>query len=978
MQLFNEHRRTVVFVFTFISHCIVIFNVSAFAEDIYKFNRMWPTIEKEWYFDIPKDIASDNSGNIYIADWYNSRIAKFSASGDLITNWDIKLSGGGGGLPHGLAVSNDEHVYVLYWNYIEKYTINGAFVNTKAIGNSSDIVVDDKGNLYISFESENRIAKYDSDLNQIAEWGGEGSGDGEFNKCYGLAVKDQFLYVADRGNQRIQKFTLDGDFISEWGEYGYYEDGEFADPLNLTLDMDGNIYVADRGRRIIQKFTSEGKYITHWGGPSQMPGDLGYHTALTISSDRKSIYVSDTDHDRIQIFDLNGKLNAVWAANGSGEGKFRDPGGIAMDANQNIFVVDTGNNRIQVFRSDGSFLKQWGNHGSSPGQFKKPQGIAIDHAGNILIADSDNHRIQKFDSNGNFLTEWGSIGTSNIQFNYPTDIATDDFGDVYVIDYNNFRVQKFDNNGKFLNSFGKKGTGPGEFIGCCLGDIVVSGNGKVYISELDGGKIHIFNLEGDFIEDWDIGSVEGMALDESGFIYLATEYANEIIQYSPDDEMVTRFGKFGSEPGQLNGVKDLCVSKEGDAIYVADSDNHRIQVFLKEGEPEPVQVGVPKAIIVAGSGPYEGNTLWNAIKTCANQAFKALEYQGYTKESICLLSSGTEHDIDADGVVVDDELDGDATNSNLKTAITQWAVDADQLLIYMVGHGSSGKFQMGRNELLDSSIFTAWLQDAQASVGEVVIVYDACLSGSFIKDMTIPDGKRRVILTSADFDQDSLFVDNGTLSFSFILWSRLLHGDSLYRSFVHAKNSMEFTYNYRQTPLIDGNADGESNKYEDKEIVRNIKIGRQIRHADNPPIIGNAWVESSSSQSVQLGADDIVELGAIKRLWAVITHPDYVNNAPSIPTTDLPVVKLEPLQNGNYTASYDHLTSEGIYNVSFFAEDNMGNISLPKKTTFKIGDGEENTDSNQNIGDDNETTDSDQNIADDDSDSESCFIRSIF
>jgi len=195
MQLFNEHRRTVVFVFTFISHCIVIFNVSAFAEDIYKFNRMWPTIEKEWYFDIPKDIASDNSGNIYIADWYNSRIAKFSASGDLITNWDIKLSGGGGGLPHGLAVSNDEHVYVLYWNYIEKYTINGAFVNTKAIGNSSDIVVDDKGNLYISFESENRIAKYDSDLNQIAEWGGEGSGDGEFNKCYGLAVKINFYML---------------------------------------------------------------------------------------------------------------------------------------------------------------------------------------------------------------------------------------------------------------------------------------------------------------------------------------------------------------------------------------------------------------------------------------------------------------------------------------------------------------------------------------------------------------------------------------------------------------------------------------------------------------------------------------------------------------------------------------------------------------------------------------------------------------
>jgi len=473
MLLINQCIKNFIFQFIIVSYCILIFNTPAFAEDIYKFNHMWPTIEKEWYFDRPTDIASDNSGNIYIADWYNSRIIKLDNIGNLIAKWDIRQSGGGDGFPHGIAVSNDEYVYVLYFKYINKYTINGALIYTKLIGNSSDIVIDEKGNLYISFETENRIGKYDSEVNQIAEWGGEGSGNGEFNKCYGLAIKDQFLYVADRHNQRIQKFTLNGDFIAGWGESGYYGDGEFADPLNLAVDMDGNIYVADLGRNLIQKFTPEGEYITHWGGLSHIDGAFGYHTALTISSDGKSIYVADPDNDRIQTFDLNGKLNAVWTANGSDEGKFREPKGIAMDANQNIFVLDTMNNRIQVFRSDGSFLKQWGNHGKAPGQFIGPQGIAIDYAENIFIADTENHRIQKFDSNGNFLTEWGSIGTSNIQFDYPTDIATDDFGDVYVLDYNNFRVQKFNNNGKFLNSFGKRGTEPGEF-GCCLGDIVVS------------------------------------------------------------------------------------------------------------------------------------------------------------------------------------------------------------------------------------------------------------------------------------------------------------------------------------------------------------------------------------------------------------------------------------------------------------------------------------------------------------------------
>ena len=45
-----------------------------------------------------------------------------------------------------------------------------------------------------------------------------------------------------------------------------------------------------------------------------------------------------------------------------------------------------------------------------------------------------------------------------------------------------------------------------------------------------------------------------------------------------------QFGTFGAEPGELNEPLGVCVSAAGD-IYVADTFNHRVQVFNKAGEP---------------------------------------------------------------------------------------------------------------------------------------------------------------------------------------------------------------------------------------------------------------------------------------------------------------------------------------------------------------------------------------------------------
>jgi DNA-binding beta-propeller fold protein YncE len=64
-----------------------------------------------------------------------------------------------------------------------------------------------------------------------------------------------------------------------------------------------------------------------------------------------------------------------------------------------VYVADSDNNRIQKFSSDGTFITAWGSEGTGNGQFSSPYGIAIDSAGNVYVSEEGNDRIQVFAPN---------------------------------------------------------------------------------------------------------------------------------------------------------------------------------------------------------------------------------------------------------------------------------------------------------------------------------------------------------------------------------------------------------------------------------------------------------------------------------------------------------------------------------------------------------------------------------------------------
>ena len=100
----------------------------------------------------------------------------------------------------------------------------------------------------------------------LSEWGTPGSGDGQFNAPFGLALGPSgYVYVTGahvgdhssgahgRATHRVQVFSADGTFVTKWGTLGS-DDGQFSSPFGIAVDPSGTIYVADHANDRIQVF----------------------------------------------------------------------------------------------------------------------------------------------------------------------------------------------------------------------------------------------------------------------------------------------------------------------------------------------------------------------------------------------------------------------------------------------------------------------------------------------------------------------------------------------------------------------------------------------------------------------------------------------------------------------------------------------------------------------------------------------------
>ncbi len=178
---------------------------------------------------------------------------------------------------------------------------------------------------------------------------------------------------------------------------------------------------------------------------------------------------------------------------------------------------------------------------------------------------------------------------------WPIGVAVSPDGQrIYVVDSNHRQVKYFNPAGKLLGTFGKalseKTDGEG-FLNPLY--IAVSPKGDIYVTDRSTATIQIYSSTGKYISrftpktdqpdfSWSPLSV---AFDKKGLMYVgdATKDRHRILVFDTNGQLKLQFGKEGTGNGEFEFINGLAIRNNGD-IYVADSNNSRVQVFTKDGK----------------------------------------------------------------------------------------------------------------------------------------------------------------------------------------------------------------------------------------------------------------------------------------------------------------------------------------------------------------------------------------------------------
>ena len=204
------------------------------------------------------------------------------------------------------------------------------------------VAVDNDDNVYVA--SEFQLQKFSRDGHLIKCVGRQGSKDGEFKDPKGIRLHHGHIYVSDQGNNRIQMFDTDLNFIRTIDSPGPGM-GEFNKPYDLDFDGEGKAYIADsNNNRIVVDTCTCG-----WHGKCFDEGEGKLDMPRAIHIIGEFIYVSAWGRDYIAVYQTSGQFVTSFGKRGKGNGELLEPYGITSDHNGLVYVADHNNNRVQVF-----------------------------------------------------------------------------------------------------------------------------------------------------------------------------------------------------------------------------------------------------------------------------------------------------------------------------------------------------------------------------------------------------------------------------------------------------------------------------------------------------------------------------------------------------------------------------------------------------------------------------------------------------
>ncbi len=213
-----------------------------------------------------------------------------------------------------------------------------------------------------------------------------------------------------------------------------------------------------------------------------------------------------------------------------------------------------------------------------------PSGLETTTDG-VVLADTGNDRVVKYRNDGSVAWSHGVHGFGNNGINNPRDVGVDGTGRVWVADTGNTSIVRL--NGS-TGAFQKRFRGPtGDQIKSPIG-ITAVGN-EIIVADAGALKIRIFDADsGNQVRTISqpasgctFSAFRDVTKDSAGNYYVANYTRNNVLKLSPSGACLDSFGVSGTGNGQFKNPYGVAVA--GDLLYVADSNNNRVQVLTLDG-----------------------------------------------------------------------------------------------------------------------------------------------------------------------------------------------------------------------------------------------------------------------------------------------------------------------------------------------------------------------------------------------------------
>jgi DNA-binding beta-propeller fold protein YncE len=250
------------------------------------------------------------------------------------------------------------------------------------------------------------------------------------------------------------------------------------------------------------------------------------------------IYVTDTNHHQVQVFDTSGAQVFQFGKQGTGQGEFQFPYGITSDKSGNIYVADLYNNKISVFTGKGKFIKYFTDESKKTDFLKSPGGLRI-YNNNLFITDIQLGKVLEYSLSGKKLLELSAASSKDDKLNAPNAVAVDVDKNIYVSDTGNQRLVVFDKNGKFIR--------------------IINGS-------IDGKG------------DSKFVNPRGIGVEPNGTLLMVDNMTHYVYGFNKNGKQIFEFGGLGSDKDQFYLPNGMFVDSKGE-VLITDTVNKRIAFY---------------------------------------------------------------------------------------------------------------------------------------------------------------------------------------------------------------------------------------------------------------------------------------------------------------------------------------------------------------------------------------------------------------